>query len=157
MKKIITLLAVFITIAAVAQQPSAPVKVSKVTMNKFKSVYPTAANVTWTQTEDGKYVAHFKENDKNRWITFDEQNDWMNSMFEIERTDLPPAAIAALDQWYTDATFILFYKFIDETGVVHFEADRDAGEMVAGPVFDANGNAYSKAARPKGERPLRIN
>jgi hypothetical protein len=157
MKKIITLIALFISVTVVAQQPApAKVKVSKVSMNKFKAMYPQATNVDWSQDESGRYVAHYTENNKNRWITIDEKNDWTNSLFEIEKTDLPPAAIAQLDQWYDNATFVQYYKFIDEAGAIHYEADHEAGEMVSGPIFDKDGNAYNKAARPKGERPMRV-
>lgn len=156
MKKIITLIAMFITVAAVAQQAPAPVKVSKASMNKFKSMYPGATNVDWTLDENGKYVAHYKEGDKNRWITIDEKNNWTNSLFEINKTDLPASAITQIDQWYDNVTFVKFYKFIDEAGDVHYEADHEAGEMVSGPIFDKDGNAYNKAARPKDERPVRV-
>ena len=157
MKKIITLVALFISVAVVAQQPaSSKVKVSKVSMNKFKALYPNAANVEWSQDESGKYIAHFSENSKNRWITIDEKNDWTNSLFEIEKSELPPTAITQIDQWYDNVSFVKFYKFIDEAGAIHYEADHEAGEMVSGPIFDKDGNATNKAARPKGERPIRI-
>jgi len=143
----------------VAQQPvqaPAPVKVSKVSMNKFKTMYPNAANVDWSMDENGRYVAHFTENNKNRWITIDEKNNWTNSLFEIEKSDLPQSAIDQINQWYDKVTFVKFYKFIDETGAIHYEADHEAGDMVSGPVFDKDGNAFNKAARPKDQRPTRI-
>jgi hypothetical protein len=157
MKKIITLLALFITVAAVAQQPApAKVKVSKASMSKFKAMYPNATNVDWTQESEGKYIAHYTEYSKNRWITIDEKNNWTNSLFEINKADLPASAISQIDQWYDNVTFVQFYKFIDETGAIHYEADHEAGEMVSGPIFDKDGNAFNKAARPRGERPTRI-
>lgn len=157
MKKIITLAAMLISVAVIAQQPApTKVKVSKGAMNKFKALYPNASNVDWSQDESGKYIAHYTEYSKNRWITIDEKNDWTNSLFEIEKTDLPANAITQLDQWYDNSTFTKFYKFIDETGAIHYEADHESGEMVSGPIFDKDGNAYNKAARPKGERPLRV-
>jgi len=157
MKKIITLISLFISVTVVAQQPAPEkVKVSKVSMNKFKAMYPNAVDVDWTQDESGKFIAHFTENSKNRWITIDEKNDMTNSLFEIDKTELPPQAIAQIDQWYTTSTFVHYYKFIDETGAIHYEADREVGDMVSGPIFDQDGNAYNKAARPKGERPIRI-
>src|SRR5437868_1816840 len=103
MKKIITLFALFIAIISVAQQAPAPVKVSKATMNKFKTMYPNAVNVDWMMAEEGKYVAHFSENSLNRWITIDEKNNWTNSLFEIQKSDLPAPAIAQIDQWYDNA------------------------------------------------------
>jgi hypothetical protein len=157
MKKILTLIALFISAAVVAQQPiDGKVKVSKVSLNKFKALYPNAVNVDWTQDGDGKYIAHYTEYSSNRWITIDEKNDWTNSLFEIEKTDLPATAIAQIDQWYDNVTFVKFYKFIDEAGAIHYEADHEAGEMVSGPIFDKDGNAYNKAARPKDERPMRV-
>ena len=157
MKKIITLIALFISVTVVAQQ-AAPekVKVSKASMNKFKSMYPQAANVNWSVDASGRYVAQYSENNKNRWITIDEKNDMTNSLFEIDKSELPPSAIAQLDQWYDNASFVHYYKFIDEAGAIHYEADHEAGEMVSGPIFDKDGNATNKAARPKGERPMRI-
>jgi len=157
MKKIITLIALFISVTVVAQQATPEkVKVSKVSMNTFKAMYPNAVNVDWTQDESGRYIAHYTENNKNRWITIDEKNDWTNSLFEIEKSELPPFAISQIDQWHDDATFTSYYKFIDETGTIHYEAGHEAGEMVSGPIFDKDGNATSKFARPKGERPMRI-
>ena len=156
MKKIITLLAMFITVTAVAQQAPATVKVSKASMKKFSSLYPSATNVTWTVDDAGRYIANFKENDKNRWITIDEKNDWTNSLLEIDKTDLPPLAITQIDQWYDNNTFVKFYKFIDEAGATHYEADRESGDVVAGVIFDKDGNATNKASRPLGERPLRV-
>lgn len=157
MKKIITLIALFISVTVVAQQPAADkVKVSKVSMNKFKAMYPQATNVDWTQDENGKYIAHFTENNKNRWITIDEKNDMTNSLFEIEKSELPSQASAQIDQWYDNTTFVQYYKFIDETGATYYEADHETGEMVSGPIFDKDGNATNKAARPKGQRPVRI-
>ncbi|CAN5591631.1 hypothetical protein BH11BAC1_BH11BAC1_18900 [soil metagenome] len=157
MKKIITLIALFISAAVVAQQPAPDkVKVSKVSMNKFKALYPAATNVDWSQDDQGRYIAHYAEYNHQRWITIDEKNNWTNSLFEVEKSDLPANAISQIDQWYDGVTFVKFYKFIDETGVVHFEADHEAGEMVSGPIFDKDGNAFNKAARPKDERPLRI-
>ena len=157
MKKIITLIALFISASVIAQQPApAKVKVSKTSLNKFKSMYPNATNVDWSQDEQGRYVAHYTEYSKNRWITIDEKNDWTNSLFEIEKNELPPAAISQIDQWYDNSTFVKFYKFIDETGTIHYEADHEAGEMIAGPIFDKDGIAYNKAARPKDQRPTRI-
>src|SRR5580765_3003104 len=106
MKKIITLVALFISVTVVAQQPAPDkVKVSKVSMNKFKAMYPQAANVNWTQDEQGRYIAHFTENNKNRWITIDEKNDWTNSLFEIDKSELPPSAITQIDQWYDNTSF----------------------------------------------------
>ena len=85
MKKIITLIALFISVNVVAQQPApAKVKVSKASMNKFKAMYPNAANVEWSLDENEKYVAHFTEYSKNRWITIDEKNNWTNSLFETQ-------------------------------------------------------------------------
>ncbi len=157
MKKIITLIALIISVSAYAQQPAAvKLKVSKASMNKFKSMYPAATNVEWSKDDMGRYVAHYTEYSKNRWITIDEKNDWTNSLFEIEKSDLPPSAISQIDQWYDNVTFVHFYKFIDEAGALHYEADHEAGEMVSGPIFDKDGNAYNKAARPKGERPMRV-
>lgn len=157
MKKIITLIALFISVTVVAQQPATEkIKVSKASMSKFKTMYPSAANVDWSKDETGRYVAHYAENGKNRWITIDEKNNWTNSLFEVEKSDLPANAISQIDQWYDNATFVVFYKFIDETGAIHYEADHEAGEMVSGPIFDKDGNAFNKAARPKGERPMRI-
>ena len=156
MKKIITLIAMFISAAVVAQQAPASVKVSKATLNKFKELYPAATNVDWSMADEGKYVAHYKENNLNRWITIDEKNNWTNSLFEINKSDLPALAISQIDQWYDNTTFVNFYKFIDEAGATHYEADHEAGDMVSGPIFDKDGNAYNKAARPKGERPVRV-
>ena len=155
MKKIITLLAIFISAAVVAQQP-ATVKVSKASMNKFKTLYPNAQGVDWSAGDDGKFVAHYTENGMNRWITIDDKNDWSNSLFEIQKTDLPASAISQIDQWYGEMTFVKFYKFIDEAGAIHYEADHETNEMVSGPIFDKDGIATNKAARPKGERPLRV-
>ena len=125
-------------------------------MSKFKTMYPNATNVDWSKDETGRYIAHYAENSKTRWITIDEKNNWTNSLFEVEKSDLTANAIAQIDQWYDNATFVVFYKFIDETGAIHYEADHEAGEMVSGPIFDKDGNAFNKAARPKGERPMRI-
>jgi|GEM_PF-6687922 len=157
MKKIITLIALFISVAVVAQQPvPAKVKVSKASMSKFKSMYPNATNVDWSQDENGRYIAHYTENSKNAWITIDEKNNWTNSLFEVDKGDLPANAVSQIDQWYDSNTFVKFYKFIDEAGAVHYEADHLSGEIMSGPIFDANGNAYNKAARPKDERPTRV-
>ena len=155
MKKIITLLAVFISASAFAQQP-AQVKVSKTSKNKLEKMYPNAREVSWTKDDQGRYVAHFTEYSKNRWITIDEKNGWSNSLLEVEKADLPAAAITQLDQYYSDTKFIHFYKFIDETGRVFYEADRALGGYESGPIFDSDGIAVSKAARPLGERPTRI-
>jgi len=157
MKKIITLIVLFISVTVVAQQPATgKVKVSKVSMNKFKTMYPQATNVDWTQDENGKYIAHFTENNKNRWITIDEKNDLTNSLFEIEKSDLPPQAVSQMDQWYDNYTFTSFYKFIDEAGAVHYEAGHIVGETISGAVFVKDGNATNKFVRPASQRPIRI-
>ncbi len=155
MKKIITLLALFVSVSVVAQQP-APVKVSKGSMAKFQSLYPNAQNVDWTQGENGKYIAHFVEYSKNRWITIDEKNDWSNSLLEIDRTDLPKAADNQLTQYFGDRNFLHYYKYVNEANATHFEADFETGEYLSGLIFDMNGYAFNKTSRLKNERPTRV-
>ena len=155
MKKIITLLAVFISAFAFAQQAS-DVKVSKASSAKFKEMYPAAKGVTWSKDDQGRMVAHFQENNKNRWITIDEKNNWTNSLMEIDRSELPGDANDRLNQYFSDRTFAKTYKFIDETGRVFYEQDMETGEYVTGIIYDSNGVDFNKTSRLKNERPTRI-
>lgn len=72
----------------------------------FKSKYPTATDVEWSDDEDGTYAAYFTINDQSKTAKFQANGSWAETKTYMDETELPEAIVAAVKSKYAEGEII---------------------------------------------------
>lgn len=95
MKNIILSIAIFFPVFTFAQKTAVPNTV----IENFNKLFPNAKSVKWEK--DGfNYEAEFKKDKKEYSVEYDSLGNWMETSYEIAKSELPSTVIASVDSIY---------------------------------------------------------
>ncbi len=102
MKNILFLLvALFVTGGVATAQKLTVDKVPAEVRQAFMKKFPTVYNYTW-EMEDQNYEVSFKLDGKEASANFDATGAWLESEFEMSKSDLPQAITDAIQRDFPD-------------------------------------------------------
>ena len=81
------------TVTACGQKTNVPAKVK----TAFEQKFPTAKKVKWDKENEIEWEAEFKMNSKEYSANFNSDGKWMETEYEIKKSDIPSAVKSSLD------------------------------------------------------------
>ncbi len=91
--KLSVIAVLFASFAACAQKSTVPVNVNAAFMQKF----PNAKKVSWDKENETEWEAEFNMNGQDYSANFSSTGNWMETEYEIKKTDIPTAVKKTLD------------------------------------------------------------
>ncbi len=101
---------------------------------KFATEYPSVKKVKW-DNEEGKFEAHFTLNEVETSVLYDASGNKLETEIEINVSELPKGVADYLAKNYAGEKVKEAAKITNGKGVVTFEAEVKAGDL----IFDAKG------------------
>jgi len=130
----IAITSIFAFSACAQTKDGVPDKVS----SAFSVKFPDAKKIKWDKENDNEWEAEFKMDGKEYSANFDMEGNWMETEYEIDKSEIPADVKATLDTQFAD------YKIkeaeISETAngkVYEFEVKK--GKSEAEVVIDCDG------------------
>jgi hypothetical protein len=131
MKKILSGLALLITISVMAQKTGGTPEAVK---SAFTKTYPGATKVKY-EKEDGNYEVSFVMNGNESSVIYNAKGVLQESEQEIKVTELPAVIVSYLKEHYKGVTVKGAAKITKADGSTNFEAALKGRDV----LFDANG------------------
>lgn len=119
------ILAVF-SFSACGQNKEVPAKIK----TAFEQKFPTAQKVKWDKENETEWEAEFKMNGKEFSANFSSDGEWMETEYEIEKSEIPQIVKQTLDTEF--AGYDIEEAEISETTdgkVYEFALEKDETEM----------------------------
>ncbi len=137
MKNLFLFISAFAIISLIAcgqTNKDVPEKVKTAFAKKFSNV----EKVKWSKEKDEVWEAEFKMDGKKYSANFDESGEWLEKEYEINKSEIPVAVKATIDQEFSG------YKIesveISETATGKlYEFDLESGKEEIEVAIDANG------------------
>lgn len=136
MKKILLIIAVFITAAATAQKSGAPTTAKAA----FAKTYPNATKVKW-EKEDGNYEVTFVDKGNELSAIYNADGVFQEIEHEMKVAELPASVAAYMKEHYKGITVKSAAKITKANGSVMYEAAVKGKDV----LFDANGKFVKEA------------
>src|SRR5882724_9864121 len=133
MKKMIVLVAVMISFAAVAQKVQEK-DVPAVVKSAFQKQYSKVAKAKWSKEGD-KFEAEFEVNKEETSVVIDASGNITETETEIETNQLPKEVTEYLKSNYKGQSIREAAKITDAKGTITFEAEIKGKDL----IFDSNG------------------
>lgn len=111
--------------------------------SSFAQKFPDASKVKWSQENDSEWEAEFKMKGTEYSANFDVQGVWMETEYEIKKSEIPTLVKATLDKEF--AGFKIEEAEVSETKngkVFEFMLEADETEMEV--AIDAKGLVVKK-------------
>lgn len=134
MKKILTLLALGISISTAFAQKLKDSEVPVAVRNSFQKQYPKATEVQWDR-ENGNYEASFDLSKVDNSVLLDATGKVLETEVEIEISQLPAGIIDYVKAHYKNMTVKEAAKIADATGVITYEVEIKGMDL----IFDRAG------------------
>lgn len=145
----IAITSIFAISACAQTSKSVPEKVTKAFSEKF----PEAKKVKWDMENDHEWEAEFKMDNKEYSANFDMDGNWMETEYEIGKTEIPAEVKATLDTEF--AGYKIKEAEISETadGKV-YEFALKQGKNEAEVVIDCKGKTVKSKAESEDEEDM---
>ncbi|QKG80690.1 PepSY-like domain-containing protein [Tenuifilum thalassicum] len=139
------ILAVF-SFSACGQKKDVPAKIK----TAFEQKFPTAQKVKWDKENETEWEAEFKMNGKEYSANFSSDGKWMETEYEIEKSEIPQAVKQTLDNEF--AGYDLEEAEISETtdGKV-YEFALEKGETKMEVAITPDGKVVKKEVKKEDE------
>lgn len=147
MKKSIGILTLFISSALLSCAQSTPAKVAE----SFQAKFPTAKSVKWEMENDKEWEAEFKMDGKEYSANFDLDGTWMETEWEIKKSELPEMVKATLKNDFTGFE-IEEIEMCEKPNFRGYALELEKGEQKFDIVFDENGKVISKKEITENEK-----
>jgi len=83
-------------------QKSHSMKVPDAVQSAFKTKFPEATKVEWEKESADEWEAEFKWNGKEYSANFKSDGQWLETEYEIKKSEVPKSILAHLDAAYSD-------------------------------------------------------
>lgn len=117
-------------------------------LTAFNAKFPDAKKVGWEMENDSEWEAEFKWSGKEYSANFSTDGEWMETEYEIKKTDIPQNVLTILDQHFPK------YKIEDpeikETpSGTSYEMEIEAGNEEYEVTIDSSGKLTKKKGSKK--------
>ena len=142
----IAITSIFAFSACAQTKDGVPDKVS----SAFSKKFPDAKKIKWDKENKMEWEAEFKIDGKEYSANFDLDGNWMETEYEIKKSEIPAAVKATLDADY------MGYK-IEEAGISEsangkvYEFELKQGKKETEVVIDANGKVMKDKEQGENE------
>ncbi|WP_299096321.1 PepSY-like domain-containing protein [uncultured Winogradskyella sp.] len=139
---ILTILAITVAFTSCAQnknKKNAPQSV----ISSFANKFPKAKKVEWSKENENEWEADFKMNHIEYSANFSNKGEWLETEYEIKKSDIPTNIKNILDKNFTD--YDIEDVEISETAQgKSFEFEIEIGEQEYKVTIDHKGNLTKK-------------
>ncbi|MEO7530106.1 MAG: PepSY-like domain-containing protein [Sediminibacterium sp.] len=140
MKKILSVLALFVAITVTAQKSAAPAAAKAA----FAKAYPAASKVKW-EKEDGNYEVTFFDKGNELSAIYNAKGIMQESEHEMKVTELPATISAYMKEHYKGVKVTGAAKITKTDGSVNYEAAVKGKDV----LFDVNGKFIKEVKEVK--------
>jgi hypothetical protein len=147
MKKLMAIALLFIAGNILAQTPN-NVK------DQFKTKYPDATNVYWTNEKNDMYRVNYSDKDTKHAVVYDKNGNVVREELEVKNTAVP----SAINDYYkkrgvdnsANANAYTVWEVKDKDGNVTYYSDYNGKTA----WFDKEGNITTKTGMAEGQEPM---
>lgn len=130
---------ILLIFTACDNEAEAPQKVK----DAFAQKFPSATNVEWDRESDTEWEAEFKLNGKEHSSNFMQDGTWVETEFEISKSEVPQMVMDALNTNFEGYEIEEMERSETADGTVYeFVIEKEESEMEV--VIDSNGKILKK-------------